>query len=261
MADLVSGVISKNYKTVDLGTLTFDKAADGKFTVNLTSLNAKKKGICMCDKYAYATTTWMGEYTFGITDNVTLWIQDSRYTTAASFKEAVSGVVVYYELSTPTTETFDTLPIPTASGNNELTLDTEVTPTSIDVTSFGDYYTKSEVDKMVNDLQPMFYSSLDTNKVRVTFDSFPTDRIYLINIRFAVDGNTFVCNLSSPRNSVNNQYFTTFARYGGKNHTVTGYLNMVLENKEVVATLLNVELDGESIANPTVTRLILSCIK
>lgn len=58
----------------------------------------------------------------GITTTVYVWVYDSAYTDAAAFKEAMSGVMLHYELATPTTTPIDP-PLPmsyrTGAGGTE----------------------------------------------------------------------------------------------------------------------------------------------
>lgn len=57
--------------------------------------------------------------------------------------------VVYQFSATTTKEPFDGVEIPTSVGKNTLTVGTDVTPAKVEVTSFGEYYSKAEVDKML----------------------------------------------------------------------------------------------------------------
>lgn len=107
-------------------------------------------------------------------------------------------LTIWYETTGVTTESFDTSPTPTTSGNNELSINTEITPTTIDVTSFGDYYSKAEVDKMTPKISKIYSGnvSIDTANTSVRVD-IPT-----IN----TDGNVVMCYASVKTQSTTNNY-------------------------------------------------------
>ena len=103
------GTVTRRYGIVDLGTLSWQyDSTNARFCVN--GINAKRVSTAsspfICTKYVYVTgaTNGGGQITPS-TSPYELYIYDSAYTDAATFKTAVSGVMLVYELATPTTET------------------------------------------------------------------------------------------------------------------------------------------------------------
>lgn len=118
------GTVTRKYGVVDLGGLTWNKnknsQGDDVFSSNGIQ-TVVKNGLCICSRYKTNTDTArpasMTDKTlsinaapllqsgyFGIGEII---IKDSSYTsqTGAEFKTAMSGVLLVYELATPTTET------------------------------------------------------------------------------------------------------------------------------------------------------------
>lgn len=107
------GTVTRRYGIVDLGTLTWTR---GETSEGSGVYRFRTAGIT---DVAVSTTKYIipiGAYTHvnaigGISNNKTiylgqaLFIHDDDYTTDASFKTAMSGVYLVYELATPTTET------------------------------------------------------------------------------------------------------------------------------------------------------------
>lgn len=92
--------------SVDLGTKNWLMYKDGDYTpfFYLTGISDIRGGTpnFLCSKYQYAK--------IGVTDNVTglyvlestiVRVRDTAYTDATTFKQAMSGVMLYYELATP----------------------------------------------------------------------------------------------------------------------------------------------------------------
>ena len=119
---LTSGAVERNVGVVDLGTLTWIYSTSGTvpnfYTNSLYAdgFDAKIKAVSTITQMGnikcakYETTIWsqftddktMAEYTTG-----RIAIIDSSYTDAATFKTAMSGVYLFYELATPTTTSID----------------------------------------------------------------------------------------------------------------------------------------------------------
>jgi len=111
--------ISRRYAIVDLGTLTYTRSTHEYFYTNSTGFenlikrptsNTSLGGVYICDKYIEDTTeniyNNINDKRFGIRSGTgAIWILDSAYTDAESFKTAMSGVYLVYKLVTPTTET------------------------------------------------------------------------------------------------------------------------------------------------------------
>ena len=93
-------------QSVDLGTKNWLMYKDGDYTpfFYLNGISDIRGGTpnFLCSKYQYAK--------IGVTDNVTglyvlestiVRVRDTAYTDAAAFKQAMQGVMLYYELETP----------------------------------------------------------------------------------------------------------------------------------------------------------------
>lgn len=115
-----AGSVTRKYGIVDLGTLTwvYDSSATYPYfrTDGLGSVIKKVSSHadypnCICSNYAGATENqgYVGTATRCISE--TTWgqirIRDNNYTDATTFKTAMDGVYLVYELETPTTETAD----------------------------------------------------------------------------------------------------------------------------------------------------------
>jgi len=112
------GTVTRRYGIVDLGTLNWTYHAPtstlpyGYFDYILYSMknfsNASEVANIFCGNYRAVTSAQVAKNGYDKTIAVggqTIFIADSGYTTAASFKSAMSGVYLVYELATPTTET------------------------------------------------------------------------------------------------------------------------------------------------------------
>jgi len=120
------GTVTRKYGVVDLGTLPWKKVntssgaigyyfgldwVDLTNPVKKTSSSTEVANI-ICAKYETKGSTYVysrqDDKTIGVHNNGALVVADSAYSTAESFKTAMSGVMLVYELATPTTtETAD----------------------------------------------------------------------------------------------------------------------------------------------------------
>lgn len=110
------GTVTRKYGIVDLGTLTWNKNNAGFMWTRLNdikmSASSTTKPNVICQKYS--TDVPNNVYTLASDKAISvsngsadIWVYDSAYTDAASFKSAMSGVYLVYELATATTETVD----------------------------------------------------------------------------------------------------------------------------------------------------------
>jgi len=106
------GTVTRKYGIVDLGTLTwayFNPEDHKRFGAPLSSKPASRNLICT--KYQDVGYSAVFNNTAeGIsihTDGSQVAVYDTAYTDAATFKAAMSGVMLVYELATPTTEEAD----------------------------------------------------------------------------------------------------------------------------------------------------------
>ena len=137
---LASGETTRKYCRVDLGTL--DWVYSGGFFIT-DSLNTTIKRTATTLEFPkvtcvkYLPQQWETNYDkriavspLGNTSNqYYLWISDSSYTDAATFKTAMSGVYLDYELATPTTESLPPYTNPQKSfvgGTEEFITDNDV---------------------------------------------------------------------------------------------------------------------------------------
>lgn len=116
------GTVTRNYAIVDFGTLNWAKSSSGnKFyaIIGTPYFKMSPSGIgAICGKYVYdgVGTSATGYYPTNdkafrlaytanpMPSSYEVYIHDEAYTDAATFKTAMSGVYLVYELATPTTE-------------------------------------------------------------------------------------------------------------------------------------------------------------
>ena len=110
------GTVTRKYGIVDLGTLTWSsQSANNIFYATISGMKVpqttdeRKEGIVSSKYLPSVTTTINNTMTDGsmLRYNGNIYIRDTSYTDAASFKTAMSGVYLVYELATPTTEEAD----------------------------------------------------------------------------------------------------------------------------------------------------------
>lgn len=107
------GTVTRRYGIVDLGTLAWEKDTTYNcfLTISGTIADRKKGSVnIICSKYETYPQgrTSMPDKSItssNVTDSNRIAIKDTAYTDAASFKSAMSGVYLVYELETATTET------------------------------------------------------------------------------------------------------------------------------------------------------------
>ena len=92
--------------SVDLGTKNWRMYKDGDYTpfFYLNAVSDIRGGTSnfLCPKYQYVkigvTDSASGLY---VLENTTVRVRDTAYTDATAFKQAMSGVMLYYELANP----------------------------------------------------------------------------------------------------------------------------------------------------------------
>lgn len=113
---LADGMVERRFGVVDLGTLTWGLSNNGNyFTSNDLPYNAATNNNAVCVKYTPESGINIynanSDKVFGIAQSYmssspkNIAIRDSAYTDAATFKTAMNGVMLVYELATATTET------------------------------------------------------------------------------------------------------------------------------------------------------------
>jgi hypothetical protein len=116
---LPDGTVQRRYGVVDLGTLEWTYSSTYKvFSCGITGMkngDYEVVGNILCAKYSTLSQRVLDLSNLGISTRNTrngVLIKDSSYTDAASFKSAMSGVYLVYELATPTTESADPYTVP-----------------------------------------------------------------------------------------------------------------------------------------------------
>lgn len=108
------GTVTRKYGIVDLGTLNWSKYSSANISIFYTSsdipgLMVNSGNNAVCSKYVCQSWTSLSariDKTLEIHPTLARpYISDSSYTDVATFKAAMSGVMLVYELATPTTET------------------------------------------------------------------------------------------------------------------------------------------------------------
>lgn len=123
-----SGRVTRKYGVVDLGTLTWSYS-NSRFNTTTAISDIKTSAtdyssFIICDKYEASQTpiTTQDKDKTIATYNGYIYVKDSAYTNAATLKTAMSGVMLVYELATPTTEStspFEANQIVDANGTEE----------------------------------------------------------------------------------------------------------------------------------------------
>lgn len=141
--DAQNGLLTRGIGVVDLGTLNWGyHPADNVFSAPISG--AKMYTISQvpnakCTKYIAKSWSTKTDKSFNIFNAYErgINVRDSSYTTSSAFKAAMSGVLLYYELATPTTEIITPQPITEYRGQNDLTqIDGDIPNTKVTV----DYY-------------------------------------------------------------------------------------------------------------------------
>ena len=103
------GTVTRRYGIVDLGTLTWEKNASysGLFNTQLVGRKIEVDIPFMCSGYTRtdsATVITLNNTIAFSNGGYLVYVHDDSYADAASFKAAVTGMMLVYELATPTTE-------------------------------------------------------------------------------------------------------------------------------------------------------------
>jgi len=112
------GTVTRKYGIVDLGTLTwvYESEVPRFYALDLQNVIKKQSASsvvanAVCDKYITVSFDGPSSLYSGVNKSCAISaggsvnIRDESYTDAATFKTAMSGVYLVYELATPTTET------------------------------------------------------------------------------------------------------------------------------------------------------------
>ena len=162
------GTVERRYGIVDLGTLDWTKVSSGESPFFQSPLSVAYKCVSLqnnflCAKYQKASVGSSGD-TVGIfmTDNNYIRIRDNTYADATSFKTAMSGVMLVYELATPTTESAQPFQSPMIVGATEEYVSDSVVPVGHE----SKYY--EDVAKKVSGLPKDFSTLIAPTEVSYT---------------------------------------------------------------------------------------------
>ena len=122
--DLVTGVLTVTPATADMGTLNWVYVSGGNYFYAVISDKAKGFNNIKCSAYEVAPNAGVanlqnGQIVGGMNDTA-VYVKDSRYTDAVSFKAGVSGYQLVYELATPTTYQLDPVQVACLLGQNNV---------------------------------------------------------------------------------------------------------------------------------------------
>ena len=121
--DFVNGKLTNTMAIVDLGTLNWGYSdADKRFYNNRLSYNHTNPNA-ICSQYESVSIGALADGTFCAYPNGYLYVKDLRYTDTQTFKTAMSGVQLCYELATPTTIETSAEEITLLKGTNVLSTD------------------------------------------------------------------------------------------------------------------------------------------
>ncbi len=108
--DFVNGKNGKVVGSVDLGTLTYSHSTNSGrelFSVaipgiKVVAVNVVFNAICPLYEATSQASTWTDMQMSGVANGNTVYFVNNSYTDAATFKAAMSGVILQYELAEPT---------------------------------------------------------------------------------------------------------------------------------------------------------------
>lgn len=104
------GTVTRKYGIVDMGTLDWSFISSPQWNCFSATVTGKKfVGEFLCQRYTQGIVygTENEKVIQANSSNAIIYIRDSSYSDVASFKSAMSGVMLVYELATPTTEEAD----------------------------------------------------------------------------------------------------------------------------------------------------------
>lgn len=130
--NVTTGELTIDRAMVDLGTVNWSYASNVQaFGSNQFTPSPLTNGRLVCTQYAWNSTpnvtpTNMSDGQISASpyfNRRTVMVKDSRYTDAATFKTAVSGVMLCYELETPITISLTPTQVSSLLGNNNIWAD------------------------------------------------------------------------------------------------------------------------------------------
>ena len=142
------GTVTRNIGTVDLGTRTYNRTSSGNFYFSsslsgMRIINNAQVGNGVCSKFSevapnvYASTPYA--FCTCINSAATSCFNGTGFEnyTVEQFKEAMSGVYMWYVLATPTTESFTAPTLPTTGTAESFDVSTTLKPSEVSLTWHG----------------------------------------------------------------------------------------------------------------------------
>ena len=130
--DVLSGVLTVDRGYVDLGSLNWTYESSSFFKAKVTGKKYGNTNV-LCDKYAVSSSITVsgmldkeikGYPSDGDSDRNAIYVKDSAYTDATTFKTAMNGVQLVYELATPQTYQLTPTEVKSLLGVNNIFADT-----------------------------------------------------------------------------------------------------------------------------------------
>lgn len=167
--DLATGVLTVDKVAVDLGTFTWTAQTDSQGQYFRTGLTPQGRvslteNICSCYSVVSSANVGDGNIAMGQAGNV-MYVRDTRFTDAATFKTEITGQMFVYLLATPQTIQLTPQEVKTLLGYNNIS-----SSGTVDVIYHAD--TKLYVDKMTN---------VDNAIIAPTEEGFTATRNYTVN--------------------------------------------------------------------------------
>ena len=136
--NVTTGALTVTHMSVDMGTLSWSRAKLSgtddiyRFMANGSNFEypmavATKSPEVICSTYKSVATSNLKNYDKSVTTTNSypnIYVRDDDYSTAPTFKTAVSGVQIVYRLATPLTYQLTPNAIKTLLGNNNIWADT-----------------------------------------------------------------------------------------------------------------------------------------
>lgn len=156
--DVANGVLTVDYGLADLGELYWSYQSSNERFYSNSIMNLIKGGTENAISSIYVLgNTVTTNYTIQVATNGYFYVKDTRYNDAPSFKTAMSGVQLVYELDTPITYQLTPIEVNTLIGVNNVWTDTG------DIISM-EYPcdTKLYIDKKISQITPTNVSATRT---------------------------------------------------------------------------------------------------
>lgn len=155
--DVITGLLTVTMGSVDLGTLNWKASASSEHSFYATAPRYKAGNtvVMLCAKYTYvgAVTTnyyeegklkcYVGSPLEGTAREI--YIKDSAYTDVATFKAAMSGVMLVYELATPQTYQLTPTEVDLLLNSNTIWADTGDSELTYLVNNGKNLFSKTEI--------------------------------------------------------------------------------------------------------------------